>query len=174
MRYVVLLRGVNVGGRIIPMAEVKSCFEKGGFKNVVTVLQTGNVLLDTSKGNAEKVRVEVEKLLTKRFNYPARVLVLSPDDLSEVISKYPFKHGPEFHRYAIFTDQGFEKELVKVAGDLDRKMEEVRAGKGVVYWGVVKGFTLKSAFGVAMSKLGNKHFLTNRNLNTLEKILAKA
>lgn len=173
MRYIVLLRGVNVGGRIIPMAEVKSCFEKGGFKNVVTVLQTGNVLFDSSKGNAEKVRTEVEKLLTKRFNYPARVLVISPDDLSEVIRKYPFKHGPEFHRYAIFTDNGFEKELVKLGGELDGKMEEVRTGRGVVYWGVVKGFTLKSTFGVAMSKLGNKHFLTNRNLNTLEKILAK-
>jgi uncharacterized protein (DUF1697 family) len=173
MRYVVLLRGINVGGRIIPMAELKACFEKARFKNVVSILQTGNVVLDSGKGNVEMVRTGIEKLLKARFDYPARVLVITPAYLDEVIKKYPFKHGPEFHRYAVFTEGGFEKELVNLAGALDKKMEEVRAGKGVVYWGVLKGFTLKSEFGILMGKHSNKHFITNRNLNTLKKILAK-
>ncbi len=172
--YVILLRGVNVGGRKIRMAELKACFEKNGYKKVITVLQTGNVILESREKDAGKLRTKIEALLAKTFAYPAQVFVLAPEKIKTVVHNYPFKgDGPQFHRYAVFVEEGFEKELVEQAGELDAALEAVEAGKGVVYWRVLKGNTLDSAFGKYMGKAAARYLMTNRNVNTLEKILKK-
>ncbi len=175
MKYVVLLRGVNVGGRTIKMAELRACFEAAGFGNVTTVLQTGNVVIDSDETDSDKLRQAVEALLSETFHYPAKVLVITPERLEEVIRLYPFQNqGQEFHRYAVFTEDGFEKELARGAVGPDETIEAVSPGNGVVYWRVLKGHTLDSTFGKYLSKAAGKHFVTNRNLNTLEKIVAKS
>lgn len=174
MQYIILLRGINVGGRTIKMEELKKCFEQAGYQKVATVLQTGNVILESSGKGEEKLQKEAESLLTKTFGYPAKVLVISPEYLGSVIKQYPFSnYGTDYHRYAYFTEKGSEQEIIKQAGALDKQTEEVAAGKGVLYWRVLKGHTLDSTFGKYTAKAAARHFLTNRNLNTLEKILAK-
>ena len=45
MKFVALLRGINVGGKNkVPMAELKACFEEVGCKNVQTYIASGNVI----------------------------------------------------------------------------------------------------------------------------------
>ena len=47
-RYIALLRGINVGGKnIIKMADLKAAFERQGFGNVVTYINSGNILFDS-------------------------------------------------------------------------------------------------------------------------------
>ena len=174
MKYIIFLRGINVGGRNIKMSELSSCFEKAGFQNVLTVLQTGNVIVESNLRNAEKLRQQVELLLTGTFHYPAKVLIVTPLQLREIIQNYPFKNeDTDFHRYVIFTGAEAAKELNYTADNLDSTVEKMSMGKGVIYWRVRKGQTLDSSFGKQISKTGTKHVLTNRNLNTLEKILKK-
>ena len=174
MQYIILLRGVNVGGRTIKMAELKSCFEKNGHQNVQTILQTGNVIIDSGEKHIARLQTRIEAELTAAYHYPAKVLVITPKQLQHILDAFPFKElTADFHRYIVFTESGFEKNLVKDCGNLDKKMEAIKAGEGVVYWRVLKGNTLDSAFGKYMNKAAAKHFITNRNMNTLEKILAK-
>ena len=174
MQYIILLRGVNVGGRTIKMSELKSCFEKNGHQNVQTILQTGNVIIDSNEKNIARLQSKIESELTVAYHYPAKVLVITPKQLQNILEAFPFKSlTADFHRYIIFTEHGFGKNLVKDCGNLDKKMEEIKAGESVVYWCVLKGNTLDSAFGKHMNKMAAKHFITNRNMNTLEKILAK-
>lgn len=174
MQYIILLRGVNVGSRIIKMTELKSCFEKNGYQNVQTILQTGNVIAETNEKNIAKLQQKIEVELTAAFNYPAKVLVITPKQLQDVLAAFPFINlSADFHRYIVFTENGFEKNLVAGCGALDNAMEAVATGWNVVYWRVLKGNTLDSAFGKYMSKAAAKYFITNRNMNTLEKIVAK-
>lgn len=174
MQYIILLRGVNVGGRTIKMADLKSCFENNGYEDVQTILQTGNVIINTTEKNIIKLRNKIETELTIAFNYPAKILVITATQLQDILEAFPYKSlSPDFHRYIVFTENDFEKELVRDCGDLDIKIEAVKVGKNVVYWRVLKGNTLDSAFGKYMNKTAVKHFITNRNMNTLEKILAK-
>lgn len=174
MQYIILMRGVNVGGRNIKMAELKSCFEKNGYKNVQTILQTGNAIIETDEKNIPKLQKKIETKLTETFDYPAKILVITPKQLQDILVAFPFKNlSPDFHRYIIFTENNFEKELINSCGVLDKNIEEVAPGNNVVYWRVLKGNTLDSAFGKYMNKAAAKHFITNRNMNTLEKILAK-
>jgi uncharacterized protein (DUF1697 family) len=171
MNYVVLLRGINVGGRIIRMADLKACLEKAGLQNVKTVLQSGNILLDSGQGEPD-LKIVIEKSLSKTFNYPAKVQVLSLANLRKIVDDYPFDTaGSAQHDYVIFMEDGLEKNLVKEEYILAAG-EKVRAGQGVVYWRVDKGSTLKSGFAKWLTKSKYKAFNTNRNLRTLSKILS--
>jgi uncharacterized protein (DUF1697 family) len=90
MKYVVFLRGINVGGRIVKMAELKTCLEKAGLKNVKTILQTGNVIFECDKTDISKLKQMIEAALTKSFNYPAKVQVFPAESLHKIIKGYPF------------------------------------------------------------------------------------
>lgn len=156
------------------MADLKACLEEAGFRQVSTVLQTGNVLLQASGTGKDKLKARVEKILAGAFDYPARVLVLTAAELEEVVRSYPFPDsGTAFHRYAVFTEKGSEAALCEGAGGLETETEAVVPGTGVVYWRVLKGRTLDSSFGKHLTRAAAKVFVTNRNLNTLEKILAR-
>lgn len=175
MKYIVLLRGINIGSRKIKMDELKACLEEAGFKNVITVLQTGNVILECEI-RSEKLRLTIENLLTQTFDYPAQVIVLTVQQVQHVVAHYPFTgYDSTFHRYAVFTEQENVENLTTQMGTkkLDHSLESIQASDGVVYWAVLKGHTLDSFFGKNMNKSTKKYFITNRNLNTLEKILKK-
>ncbi len=168
-KYVALLRGVNVGGRIIKMAELKTCFEKMGLADVRTLLQSGNVVFESDK-KAGELKKLIEEKLTETFNYPAKVWVLPVNDIEKIIKANPFANAPaDYHQYVIFFEKGLEKEFASEPGELQN--EEVCAGQGVAYWKVQKGQTLKSTRGKLLAKSKYKNFNTNRNLNTLNKVI---
>ena len=65
-QYAAFLRGVNVGGVNLKMADVAAALTDAGLTNVRTILATGNVTLD-SPGAADAVRAKAEKALRKQF-----------------------------------------------------------------------------------------------------------
>jgi uncharacterized protein (DUF1697 family) len=170
-KYVAFLRGINVGGRIIKMADLKTCFEEMGFKNVVTLLQSGNVLFESDLSGSE-AKKKTEEALTKSFSYPAKIWVLPLTTIAEIVAANPFANTPkDYHQYVIFFENGLEKDFAAEAGELGD--EKVKTGRGVAYWKVQKGQTLKSSRGKLLSKSKYKNFNTNRNINTLQRIINK-
>lgn len=100
--YLALLRGINVGGNnIIKMIDLKSCFEKMGFEKVKTYIQSGNVIFQSSEKNSEKLTAQIEKTLSKQFNYHGRAVVVSQQQLKNILKQAPAKFGsnPEKYRY---------------------------------------------------------------------------
>lgn len=169
-KYAAFLRGINVGGRIVKMADLKICLEKAGLQNVTTVLQSGNVVFESSK-TATELKKLLEETLAKTFAYPAKVQVISVDNLQKIVDKYPFGQADDTqHDYVIFMENSLEKELLKEAYDV-MPGEQAQAGEGVVYWRVDKGLTLKSSFAKMLAKSKYREFNTNRNIKTLKKIL---
>lgn len=170
-KYVALLRGVNVEGRIIKMADLKTAFEAVGLQDVRTVLQSGNVVFASDK-DSKKLKSLLEKSLTEQFNYPAHVQVLALNEIQDIVDANPFKDAPsDYHQYAIFFENGLEKDFAKEPMDLYPNIETISAGRKVVYWRVPKGMTLKTKLGKQMAKAKYKEFNTNRNINTLRKLL---
>jgi uncharacterized protein (DUF1697 family) len=92
MRYISILRGINVGGnRKILMNDLKSLFEKLGFGNVQTFIQSGNVVFESEKKylNAD-VEQRIQLAIAKTFGFDVPVIVLTGEEIAESISNNPF------------------------------------------------------------------------------------
>jgi uncharacterized protein (DUF1697 family) len=171
VRYVAFLRGINVGGRTIKMAELRAYFEEAGYDQVSTVLQTGNVVFGSTKGLAVLKRT-IESGLSARFNYEAHVQIYPLTKLRLIVDASPFQGGDSAtHSYVIFFERHLEQQLADEATELDRDKERIQVGDGVIYWNVLKGLTLESDFAKYFTKARYKSFHTSRNINTLRKIV---
>jgi uncharacterized protein (DUF1697 family) len=174
-QYAAFLRGVNVGGVNLKMADVATALTDAGLDGVRTILATGNVTLESAK-SADAVRTAAEKALRHVFGYDAWVLVYPRTKLASIVDGYPFEAEVDgYQSYVTFvSDAGVLDELAaltKDAGD-DEKIKRGPKSAGVIYWQVAKGKTLDSTIGKTMGKQKYKSSTTTRNLRTLVKVLA--
>lgn len=169
-RYAALMRGVNVGGVTLKMADVARALEQAGFTDVKTVLATGNVLV-SSRASAAGVRKKAEKALRDEFGYDAWVLVYDLETLAEISAAYPFERERADHQsYVTFVSDATAFD--ELAGLSAGKKEKIDTGDGVIYWQVPKGSTLESTVGKTMGDKRYKRSTTTRNLRTIDKLLA--
>ena len=170
-KYAAFLRGVNVGGVNLKMAEVAAALEKAGFRNVTTVLASGNVLMESRSG-VDAVRKKAEQALRDEFGYDAWVLAYDLETVRAISEDYPFDREVEgHHSYVTFvTDEKVLDELAALAKDAG-PLEKIKRGKGVIYWQVPKTGTLDTTIGKTMGKKRYKSSTTTRNLRTVDKVL---
>jgi len=170
-KYALLLRGVNVGGVNLKMAEVARTLTDAGFGDVRTILASGNVLLESSAGTGA-VRKEAEAVLRDAFGYEAWVLVYGIDSVRHIVEAYPFERELDgYQSYVTFVADGAVLDELAALGEGAGPDEKISRGDGVVYWQVPKGGTLDSSIGKTMGKPRYKSSTTTRNLRTLEKVL---
>jgi uncharacterized protein (DUF1697 family) len=173
-KYAAFLRGVNVGGVNLKMAEVAAALTDAGFANVRTILATGNALVESSSGVAA-VRKKAESALRERFGYDAWVLAYDIDTVRAIVDGYPFEPEVEGHQsYVTFVADASVLDELAALGDKAGPDEKIGRGPdplGVIYWQVPKGSTLDSTIGKTMGKPRYKSSTTTRNLRTLAKVL---
>ncbi len=90
MRYISLLRGINVSGqKKILMKDLKALYENLGFKNVVTYIQSGNVIFD-SDGSVEDMIAKIQSAITKQYSFDVPVQVREASHFESIIKAFPF------------------------------------------------------------------------------------
>ena len=93
--HVALLRGINVGGRNkVPMADLREVAASLGHTGVTTYIQSGNVLFSTAETDTAKLAAALEAAIGERFGIWASVVVLSRDELAEVLASNPYHDEP--------------------------------------------------------------------------------
>ena len=89
--YLALLRGINVGGaNKVPMKELRGLFEKLGYEDVQTYLQSGNVIFEGKSSTSKKLAAEIERAIAKAFKPGVSVIVRTHRELERVASGNPF------------------------------------------------------------------------------------
>lgn len=173
MKYCAFLRGVNVKGTNMKMAEVCQVFTDAGMKDVSSILASGNIVFSSDK-NAMDLKVILEKAMSDHFSYEAFLFIKSQDETEIFWNSIPFEKNENLHTYAFVGLSGVEhvlmEEFQKAAQAENEKAEIVN---DIFYWQVPKGNTLDSTFGKVLGKKSLKDQFTSRNVNTFEKILKK-
>jgi uncharacterized protein (DUF1697 family) len=91
---VAFLRGVNVGGhKKIAMAVLKSAFESMGFRNMRTVLASGNVVFEAPEKDPKR-DLTVGRELERAFGFPVKVVLRTVRELRAMVASDPFKSVP--------------------------------------------------------------------------------
>ena len=100
MRYVALLRGINVGGNtMIKMDELKAVFSELGFENVKSYINSGNLAFDTKKTAETKLVDKIENAVEAKFGKRAHVMVREQNDIERVLKNNPFDGQYESHKH---------------------------------------------------------------------------
>jgi uncharacterized protein (DUF1697 family) len=151
-RYLVLLRGINVGGRNkVPMAALRELLESRGHTKVSTYIASGNVILSSDR-SAGEIKRELEEALPKTFKLDREqieVLVLTRAQLRAVVRKRPkgFGDHPEtYHSDAVFL-MGIEAPTAMKVFDPRPGVDEVWPGTGVIYSQRLSAQRTKSRLG---------------------------
>ncbi|WP_417562577.1 DUF1697 domain-containing protein [Microbacterium sp.] len=172
MRWVALLRGVNVNGITIRSADLRALFEGLDATAVRTVLASGNVLF-TAAGTRAGWKARIEQALRDRFGYDAWIILVTADELAAVAASFPFDDAdPAGHPYVVFcADAAVHKDVWAATRDACGPDERVAAGDGVVYWHAVVGTSTDSPVAKALARTRFKSGTTTRNLRTVHKML---
>ena len=92
MRYVALLRGINVGGNnMIKMEKLREIVAELGFKNVKTYINSGNVAFDTVPADDKKLAEQIHEAIHSEFGFDISVMVRSVDEIKDLIAANPFE-----------------------------------------------------------------------------------
>ncbi|HYF10763.1 MAG TPA: DUF1697 domain-containing protein [Actinomycetota bacterium] len=175
MRYVALLRGINVGGKnLIRMSDLKASFEANGFDDVSTYIQSGNVLFTAPRGSSRALTARIETLLTATFGTAATVVVRSHAQLRSVVEHAPRGFGGrprEYRHDVVFLKEPVTAEAAVATIRTKPGVDEVWVGRGVLYFSRLEARATQSRLNsIVASPIYPS--ITIRNWNTTTKLLA--
>ena len=170
--FVALLSGVNVGGNnMISMRSLKESFEKMGFTQVSTYINSGNIIFTTKDDDARKLEVKIEQMLLKEYQLDSKVVLRNLAEMAKLVKGLPPGWGGDSSwRYnVIFLRHTIDSK--KILADLPVKsdIEEIVYRPGTLLWSAQASEASRSN----MVKLASKKIykdMTVRNLNTTRKL----
>jgi uncharacterized protein (DUF1697 family) len=174
-QYLVLLRGINVGGKnIIKMADLKASFEAMGFSNALTYIQSGNVVVHSDEKDKALLIAKIEKELSRRFDFQARVVAISYKELADIVRAAPEGFGEDDKKFrydVIFLKEPLtSKEAMKSVSIRDG-VDTAHAGKQALYFSRLISRAAQSHL-TKIIRLPVYQNMTIRNWNTTTKLLA--
>lgn len=174
MKYIALLRGINVGGNsMIKMSELKNNVEKCGFKNVRTYINSGNVIFESEEKNSEKIVVKLENDLSKTFNINMRIVIKTEEQLRSILSDVPeeWKKENNLRCYIAFIKDPLTTTDILKEVEIHEGLDFVKEGAGVLYMSTNLSGITKSGFSKLAAKKVYKN-ITIRNYSTTQKIFS--
>jgi uncharacterized protein (DUF1697 family) len=170
--FVALLRGVNVGGNnMISMASLKASFERMGFDNVSTYINSGNILFKTTQDDLRQLESKIEKMLTREHKLDCKVVVRSFAEIARLVENWPQDwDGDKAWKYnVIFLRHSIDSKKVLEALAPQPDIEQVVYYPGTLLWSAQIGALSQTR----MQKLSSQKVfqdMTVRNPNTTRKL----
>lgn len=171
MIYVALLRGINVGGNNkVDMKKLKTTFEELGFTNVVTYINSGNIIFEAKAKKQDRIVKEIELAIKKDFALEIKVLIRDFENIKSLCKKIPdtWVKNEIMRTDVMFLWEEFDNP--KILEEL--KLSPVDNAKylpGAVVWNIKDVDYNKSGM---LKIIGTKIYkaMTIRNINTVRKI----
>ena len=172
MRYIALLRGINVGGNtMIKMAELKAVFERLGFENVVTYINSGNIGFDSKKTAEEKLVTKIENAILTDFEKTIPVMVRERDAINGILSNNPYDGQFESHKHmhVLFLKEEMPPEKTTQLLEAAPEGERFAVIGREIYCHLPMG-VIDSILGKSFIEKKLKVAVTGRNWRTVEKL----
>jgi uncharacterized protein (DUF1697 family) len=172
VRYVALLRGINVGGRtLVKMADLKTCVLSLGFDEVSTYIASGNVLFESDEDDAAELAATIEAAVEQRFELPVKVVVLDQRAYARIVEAIPKRWVGDgtLRANVAFLRRGTEASQVVRELEPDPAIEEVKTVDGAILWATRRDSLNRSVMRKLIGGAAYKE-LTVRNLNTTLKL----
>lgn len=173
--WIVLLRGINVGGKnILPMKDLVKSLETAGSTNVRTYIQSGNVVLERSKVSAKMLAEQIGETIASNHGFRPTVLVLPVDELRTAIADNPYPEAAAEPKslHLFFLESAAAESSMESLSTLTSPSESFRVVGKVVYLHAPEGVG-RSKFVSGVEKAIGVN-ATARNWRTVIKLLDMA
>ncbi len=175
--YITLLRGINVSGqKKIKMTDLKTLYEKLGFQDVQTYIQSGNVVFKSAKNKKKVLRDNIEQEISKVYGFFVPVHVLEFSELKTVFINNPFVNNRKediSKLHVTFLDDIPKNENISTLSGIQYADDEFVVDKTIIYVFCPNGY--------GRTKLNNNFFekklkttATTRNWKTIGKLIELA
>lgn len=176
MKYIALLRGINISGKNkIVMKELKQVLEENNYQNVITYLNSGNVIFETSLINKEKIAKNISEIIKVNFNLDIPVFVITETELEDILNNAPDWWGndnKEIYDNLIFIMPPTSYEDVyKTIGEPSDEIDKINNYNNSVFWSFDLKNYRKSNWWIKTASTDIKDRITIRTANTMKKIL---
>jgi len=173
MKYIALLRGINVGGhKKFPKAEQLQMLQNLGCKDAQVYLHTGNWIF-SSEEEVAAISKTISAAIHKKKDWEVPVLVFTALEFERIFSACPFSEDIKEKSYFTLLDENPTSERVAILKEYTYPREEYRIKNKCVYF--------YPAMGAGKSKMSNNFFenklkvtATSRNYRTMAKLVAMA
>lgn len=168
--FVAFLRGINVSGKnLIKMDELKRAAENAGFMEVITYLQSGNLVFRSQETDPEILRNRLLETISSRFGLNIQLLMMDEQKLKRIAGQHPFGAIPETAYGRCFVTM-----LAEIAERSSLEALEVYTQKDEKIWYDGESIYLFCPQGYGRTKLNNnliekklRMMATTRNWNTM-------
>lgn len=175
MKYIVLLRGINISGKNkISMSDLKRELEKFNFSNITTYLNSGNIILESNE-NKQELSNSIHKIIADRFCIDIPIFTINYNELKELLDNAPNWWGTnnkEVYDNIIFIIESFKAEdIVYELGELSDHVEKKQEYENHIFWSYDLKNYRKSNWWTKSAQLPVKDKITIRTASTIKKLL---
>lgn len=171
MKYVALLRGINVGGNAkVEMSKLKLTFESIGLNHVSTYINSGNVIFSDDREPRILVPL-IEQVIEHDFGLKIRIVLRSGDNIKLLNQKIPvnWANDDEQKTDVLFLWDEIDKPDILKKIDISPKIENALYLPGALVWNIGRANVTRGG-GIKLIKTDIYRHMTIRNINTVRKL----
>ena len=174
MKYIALLRGINVGGKNkIKMFELKNMFESLNYKNVRTYIQSGNVIFDNEITDTIKLANSIENKINEMFGLLVKIIIRTDEEFRNIVKNNPFVNEPNMELdklHVIFMLDKLETDAELLLSIKKEENEKYLINSREIYLYCPNGYG-KTKLNNAMFEKKLNTVSTTRNWKTINNII---
>lgn len=175
-RYVALLRGINISGKNkVPMAELKKGFERLGFEEVKTYLNSGNVIFSSNEDDIKKLTKQIEEMIKNLFSLDIPVFVISIEEFEDILHHAPDWWGNEnkgiYDNLIFIMPPATFRDIYDEIGEPKDELEKIKEYKETIFWSFSRKDYQKTNWWSKTASATISKQLTIRTAKTVRKIV---
>lgn len=172
MKYVVLLRGINISGKNkISMFNLKEELELLNYNNVKTYLNSGNIIIE-SNDTIDNIKSNIHNMINDKFNLDIPVYVITSLELIDVYNyAKDWCDNYEYYYNIIFMINTTFNDVYKTIGDPSYNIDKIENYKNVILWAFDLKNYRKSNWWIKTASTDIKDKITIRTFNTIKKLV---
>lgn len=176
MKYIALLRGINISGKNkISMPELKKLLEENDYQNVLTYLNSGNIIFECNINNKQTIMNNIHTLIKTKFILDIPVYITTDKELEDILNNSPKWWGSnnkEIYDNLIFIIPPTKyEEVYNTIGSQKEGLEQIEEYNNCIFWSFDLNNYRKSNWWVKTASTNIKDKITIRTANTMRKIL---
>lgn len=171
MKYVALLRGINVGGHTrVEMRKLKLVFEQAGCTRVSTYINSGNVVFSDTRSKAELHRV-LEAAIFEAFDVEVPIVLRTQPEFSRLCEVIPTDWANDALQKTdvMFLWDEIDSKDILAKVKVNPQLERVKYTDGALVWNIDRENVTRGN-GIKLIKTDLYRHMTVRNINTVRKL----